>query len=70
MITQNPEDIDDDILKQTNTNIFLGLREEVITKVPSIPAATNKTSNNTAKAKPPSKPPTSKPSKSPASPTA
>jgi len=37
MITQNPEDIDGDILKQTNTNIFLGLREEVITKVPSIP---------------------------------
>ena len=37
MITQNPEDIDGDILKQTNTNIFLGLREEVINKVPSIP---------------------------------
>jgi DNA helicase HerA-like ATPase len=37
MITQNPEDIDGDILKQTNTNIFLGLREEVIKKVPSIP---------------------------------
>ena len=37
MITQNPEDIDGDILKQTNTNIFLGLREEVIIKVPSIP---------------------------------
>ena len=37
MITQNPEDIDDDILKQINTNIFLGLREEVVEKVPSIP---------------------------------
>lgn len=37
MITQNPEDIDDDILKQTNTNIFLGLREEVVQKVPSVP---------------------------------
>ncbi|WP_136687485.1 ATP-binding protein [Halorhabdus amylolytica] len=37
MITQNPEDIDGDILKQTNTNIFLGLREEVINKVPSVP---------------------------------
>ena len=37
MITQNPEDIDGDILKQTNTNIFLGLREEVIDKVPSVP---------------------------------
>jgi len=37
MITQNPEDIDGDILKQTNTNIFLGLREEVIQKVPSVP---------------------------------
>ena len=38
MITQNPEDIDDEILKQTNTNVFLGLREEVIEKVPSVPA--------------------------------
>jgi DNA helicase HerA-like ATPase len=37
MITQNPEDIDDDILKQINTNVFLGLREEVVKKVPSIP---------------------------------
>jgi DNA helicase HerA-like ATPase len=37
MITQNPEDIDDDILKQTNTNVFLGLREEVVQKVPSVP---------------------------------
>jgi DNA helicase HerA-like ATPase len=37
MITQNPEDIDDDILKQINTNVFLGLREEVVEKVPSIP---------------------------------
>ena len=37
MITQNPEDIDGDILKQTNTNIFLGLREEVVDKVPSVP---------------------------------
>ena len=37
MITQNPEDIDDDILKQINTNIFLGLREEVVEKAPSIP---------------------------------
>jgi hypothetical protein len=37
MITQNPEDIDDDILKQTNTNVFLGLREEVVEKVPSVP---------------------------------
>lgn len=30
MITQNPDDIDGAILKQTNTNLFLGLREEVI----------------------------------------
>lgn len=37
MITQNPEDIDDDILKQTNTNVFLGLRAEVVEKVPSVP---------------------------------
>jgi DNA helicase HerA-like ATPase len=38
MITQNPEDIDDDILKQTNTNVFLGLRDEIVEKVPSIPS--------------------------------
>jgi len=38
MITQNPEDIDGDILKQTNTNVFLGLRDEVVEKVPSVPA--------------------------------
>lgn len=37
MITQNPDDIDSDILKQTNTNIFLHLREEVIEDVPSVP---------------------------------
>jgi hypothetical protein len=37
MITQNPEDIDGDILKQTNTNILLHLREEVIKDVPSVP---------------------------------
>jgi len=38
MITQNPEDIDDDILKQTNTNVFLGLRAEVVERVPSVPS--------------------------------
>lgn len=38
MITQNPDDIDGDILKQTNTNVFLGLRGEVIDDVPSIPS--------------------------------
>lgn len=37
MITQNPEDIDGDILKQTNTNVFLHLREEVVEDVPSVP---------------------------------
>jgi DNA helicase HerA-like ATPase len=37
MITQNPEDIDGDILKQTNTNIFLHLRQEVVEDVPSVP---------------------------------
>jgi hypothetical protein len=37
MITQNPEDIDGDILKQTNTNIFLHLRQEVVQDVPSVP---------------------------------
>jgi DNA helicase HerA-like ATPase len=38
MITQNPEDVDGDILKQTNTNVFLGLRDEVVEKVPSVPS--------------------------------
>lgn len=42
IITQNPDDIDGDILKQTNTNIFLGLREEVISDVPSIPSGFKK----------------------------
>lgn len=37
MITQNPGDIDGDILKQTNTNVFLQLREEVVEDVPSVP---------------------------------
>lgn len=37
MITQNPEDIDGDILKQTNTNVFLHLRQEVVEDVPSVP---------------------------------
>ena len=37
MITQNPEDIDSDILKQTNTNVFLHLREEVVEDVASVP---------------------------------
>ncbi|PSP89659.1 ATP-binding protein [Halobacteriales archaeon QS_4_69_34] len=37
LITQNPEDVDADVLKQTNTNVFLGLREEVVEKVPSVP---------------------------------
>jgi DNA helicase HerA-like ATPase len=39
LITQNPEDVDDEILKQINTNIFLGLRDEVVEKVPSVPSA-------------------------------
>jgi DNA helicase HerA-like ATPase len=37
MITQNPDDIDSDILNQVNTNIFLHLRKDVIKKVPSVP---------------------------------
>jgi DNA helicase HerA-like ATPase len=37
MITQNPDDIDGDILNQVNTNIFLHLRGDVIKKVPSVP---------------------------------
>ncbi|MFA9427340.1 ATP-binding protein [Natronorubrum sp. A-ect3] len=37
LITQNPDDIDDDVIKQINTNIFLGLKAEVVDDVPSIP---------------------------------
>jgi DNA helicase HerA-like ATPase len=37
MITQNPGDIDGDILKQVNTNVFLQLRNEVVDDVPSVP---------------------------------
>lgn len=33
MITQNPQDIDDQILKQTNTRILLGLSEEVVESI-------------------------------------
>jgi len=33
MITQNPQDIDDQILKQTNTRILLGLSEEVVSSI-------------------------------------
>lgn len=36
MITQNPGDIDGDILKQVNTNVFLQLRNEVVEDVPSV----------------------------------
>ena len=38
LITQNPDDIDDDVIKQINTNIFLGLKAEVVDDVPSIPS--------------------------------
>jgi DNA helicase HerA-like ATPase len=37
MVTQNPDDIDGEILKQTNSNIFLQLRDEVVDDVPSVP---------------------------------
>lgn len=37
MITQNPGDIDGDILKQVNTNVFLQLRNEVVDDIPSVP---------------------------------
>ncbi len=42
MITQNPGDIDGDILKQINTNVFLQLRDEVIEDVPSVPRSYRK----------------------------
>ncbi|EMA66170.1 ATP-binding protein [Halorubrum kocurii] len=38
LITQNPDDVDDDVIKQINTNIFLGLKAEVVDDVPSIPS--------------------------------
>lgn len=33
MVTQNPQDIDDEILKQTNTRIYLGLQPEVVDRI-------------------------------------
>lgn len=33
MVTQNPQDIDDEILKQTNTRIYLGLQPEVVERI-------------------------------------
>ncbi len=38
LITQNPDDVDDDVLKQINTNVFLGLKSEVVDDVSSIPS--------------------------------
>ena len=37
MVTQNPQDIDGEILKQTNTRIYLGLQPEVVERI-RIPA--------------------------------
>ncbi len=42
LITQNPDDVDDDVIKQINTNIFLGLKSEVVDDVSSIPSEFNK----------------------------
>lgn len=39
LITQNPDDVDDEVLKQCNTNVFFGLRDEVVRSVPSVPTA-------------------------------
>lgn len=49
LITQNPDDIDDAVLKQINTNIFLGLKAEVVDDVPSIPSEFKKDLPNFAK---------------------
>ncbi|QLH85063.1 ATP-binding protein [Halosimplex pelagicum] len=38
LITQNPDDVDDDVIKQINTNVFLGLKAEVVDSVSSIPS--------------------------------
>lgn len=37
LVTQNPQDIDDDILTQVNTNIFLGMKSRVVNELPSVP---------------------------------
>lgn len=36
-VTQNPDDIDGEVLKQMNTNFFLQLRQEVVRDVASVP---------------------------------
>lgn len=45
MITQNPEDIDNEIRKQTNTRIYLGLREESLDRLNLKPKVRKKVSN-------------------------
>ena len=45
MITQNPEDIDDEIRKQTNTRIYLGLREESLDRLNLKPKIRKKVSD-------------------------
>ncbi|WP_210424211.1 ATP-binding protein [Halorussus ruber] len=37
LVTQNPQDIDDEILTQINTNVFLGMKSRVVEEVPSVP---------------------------------
>jgi DNA helicase HerA-like ATPase len=37
LVTQNPQDVDDDILTQINTNVFLGMKSRVVESVPSVP---------------------------------
>lgn len=49
LITQNPDDVDDDVIKQINTNIFLGLKADVVDDVSSIPAEFKKDLPNFAK---------------------
>lgn len=49
LITQNPDDVDDDVIKQINTNIFLGLKSEVVDDVSSIPSEFKKDLPNFAK---------------------
>lgn len=49
LITQNPGDVDDDVIKQINTNIFLGLKSEVVDSVSSIPSEFKKDLPNFAK---------------------
>jgi hypothetical protein len=37
LVTQNPQDVDDDILTQISTNVLLGMKSRVAESIPSVP---------------------------------